>query len=91
MVTATVNPGLLVEDILQLPYSIQHQNITSADYEERAMEYYLQYSPQATWAELAGELYCRECGEAVAAARRFIKRTPGKCECTCIYLVPAQI
>ena len=83
MVTATVNDGKLAYDILQLPRSIQDEirekTSTSADFREGAIEYYIQYSPQATWAQLAGQLYWGECGEALAAARRFIKRTPGKC------------
>ena len=82
MVTATVNDGRLA-GILQVPLSIQDEirkkTSTSADFREGVIEYYVQYSPQATWAELAGELYFMECGEALAAARRFIKRIPGKC------------
>jgi hypothetical protein len=84
MVTATVNDDkLLAEDILHVPKSIRHEirekTSTSADFREGVIEYYVQYSPQATWGELAGQLYCRECHEALAAARRFIKRIPGKC------------
>ena len=72
------------EYILQVPYSVQDEirekTSTSADFREGVIEYYRQYSPQATWGQLAGQLYLyyREC-EALAAARRFIKRTPGKC------------
>ena len=84
MVAATVDDdGKLAEDILQVPRSIQWEirkkTSTSADLREGAIEYYAQYSPQATWAELAGELYYWEYGEALAAARRFIKRIPGNC------------
>ena len=83
MVTATVDDYKLAEFILQVPGSIQYEirekTSTSADFREGAIEYYIQYSPRATWAELAGRLYLMECGEALAAARRYIERTPGKC------------
>ena len=81
MVTATVHDGDLARYILLVPDSIliRGKMSTSADFRERAIEYYIQYSPYATWAGLAGRLYYKECGEALAAARRFIKRTPGKC------------
>ena len=83
MVTATVNDNELTYNILQVPNSIQKEirekTSTSSDFREEAIEYYAQYSPRATWAELAGRLYLYECNEALAAARRFIKRTPGKC------------
>ena len=83
MVTATVDDYKLADYILQMPYSIREEirkkTSTSADFREGAIEYCVEYSPRVTWAELAGQLYYRECGEALAAARRFIKRTPGKC------------
>ena len=83
MVTATVDDRKLAKDILLVPHSIwdeiRGKTSTSANLREGAIEYYVQYSPRATWAKLAGELYLGECGEALAAARRFIKRTPGKC------------
>ena len=83
MVTATVDDNTLVEYILQVPYSIlneiRRKTSTSADFREGAIEYCVQYSPRATWTELAGQLYRQEYGEALAVARRFIKRTPGKC------------
>ena len=81
MVTATLDNSKLA-GILLVPDSIWDEirvkTSTSADFREGAIEYYTQYSPRATWAELAGQLYCMECGEALAATR-FIKRTPGKC------------
>ena len=83
MVTATVYGDELTYNILQVPdsilYEIREKTSTSADFREGAIEYYIQYSPRATWAQLAGWLYYQECGEALAAARRFIKRIPGKC------------
>ena len=82
MVTATVRDGRLAYDILRVPDSILDEigkrMSTSADLREGVIEYYAQYSPQVTWPELAGRLYFHECGEALAAAKRFIKRTPGK-------------
>ena len=83
MVTATVKDGKLEDYILHVPVSIQNEirkkTSSSAEYRERVIEYYHQYSPYANWGDLAGWLYYRECPEALAAARRFIKRTPGKC------------
>jgi hypothetical protein len=84
MVTDTVDDKL-AGYILRVPDSIlaeiREKISTSADFREGAIEYYIQYSPRATWRELAGRLYYRECHEALAAARLFIKRTPGKCMC----------
>ena len=81
-VTATVDDVALA-GILEVPGFIQDEirkkTSTSADFREGVIEYYMQYSPRATWGELAGELYHWECGEGLAAARKFIKRTPGKC------------
>ena len=83
MVTATLDDNKLARDILFVPGFIRDEirwkMSTSADFREGVIEYYIQYSPYATWAELAGWLYYRECGEALVAARRFIKRKPGKC------------
>ena len=89
MVTATLDDGELAVDILQVPRSIRDEiRSTSADFREGAIEYYAQYSPRATcWGDLAGQLYYMEYGGALAAARRFIKTTPGKC--VYILLVPA--
>ena len=83
MVTATLDDHKLADYILQVPGSIREEirgkTSTSADYREGVIEYYIQYSPRATWGELAGRLHFEECHEALAAARRFINRTPGKC------------
>ena len=93
MVTATVNDDDRLANVLQVPRSIREEirekTSTSADFREGAIEYYIQYSPQATWCQLAGQLYFEECGEALAAARRFIKRAPGKC--VYIYLYPVTM
>ena len=83
MVTATIDDATLAGGILLVPgfivNEIREKTSTSADFREDVINYYMQYSHRATWDELAGELYYWECGEALAAARRFIKRTPGKC------------
>ena len=83
MVTATVEDVQLGDYILHVLGSIQDEirkkTSTSAEYRERLIEYYHQYSPYASWGDLAGRLYYWECPEALAASRRFIKRTPGKC------------
>ena len=90
MVTTTVDDDALARVIVCVPYSIQEEirekTSTSADFREGVIEYYIQYSPRATWGELAGELYRHEFGEALAAARKFFKRTPGKC--VCVYYTP---
>ena len=83
MVTATVDDDKLADDILLVPDSIRDEirekTSISADFKEGVIEYYIQYSPYANWAGLAGQLYTMECGEALAAARRFINRIPGEC------------
>ena len=82
MVTATVKDDRLGY-YLDVPSSkqreIREKTSTSAEYREGLINYFIQYSPYATWSDLSGQLYSEECPEAVAAARRFIKRTPGKC------------
>ena len=82
MVTATLKDDQL-EGCLLVPSSpkdeIREKTSTSAEYREGLINYVIQYSPYATWSDLSGRLYYNECPEAVAAARRFIKRTPGKC------------
>ena len=82
MVIATVRDGQL-GGYLDVPSSklreIREKTSTSAEYREELINYFIQYSPYATWGDLSGRLYQYECPEAVAAARRFIKRTPGKC------------
>ena len=89
MVTVAVDVDKLA-DILQVPNSIQDEirekTSTSADFREEVVEYYILYFPQATWGELAGESYYRECGEALATARRFINKTLGKCMYTSLQL-----
>ena len=78
MVTATLDNHQLAYDILYVPSSIQAEiSSTSADFREGVIEYYAQYSPRATWGELAGLLYDKECHEALARVKRLIKRTPG--------------
>ena len=95
MVTTTVDNDTLTNYILHVPFSIRddikEKTSTSADFREGVIEYYIQYSPRATWTQLAGELYLKECGKALAAARRFIKRTPGKCVYMPLSTVPCAL
>ena len=58
---------------------LRQQSSTTAEYRERLIDYFLKYSEDASWSDLAGRLYYYEQHEAVAAARKFIKGTPGKC------------
>ena len=82
MVTATVKDDQL-GGCLDVPsskrFEMREKTSTSAEYREGLINYFIQYSPYATWSDLSGELYFNECPEALAAARRFIKRTPGRC------------
>ena len=82
MVTATVEDDKLGEDILRVPYDKQEEihakTSLTAEYREGLINYFIQYSPYASWSDLSGRLYYREYLEAVAAARKLIKRTPGK-------------
>ena len=82
MVTATVEDNQLGY-CLHVPPSklreIGEKTSTSAEYREGLINYVIQYSPYATWSDLSGQLYHYKYPEAVAAARRFIKRTPGRC------------
>ena len=57
---------------------LQQQSSTTAEYREGLIDYFLKYSEYASWSDLASWLYCYEQHEVVAAARRFIKGTPGK-------------
>ena len=82
MVTATVKDDQLGDCLDVSPSErdeIREKTSTSAEYREGLINYFIQYSPYATWSGLSGRLYRYEHPEAVAAARRFIKRTPGKC------------
>ena len=81
MVTATVDDDLLGKCLLVPPLirdQIREETVTSVEYRDRIIDYYLHYSPYATWNDLAGLLYSRDCLEAVALARSFIKKIPGK-------------
>ena len=72
-----------LEKILFIPVSkmeeLRQQSSTTAEYREGLIDYFLKYSELASWSDLAGRLYYFEQHEAVVAARRFIKGTPGKC------------
>ena len=85
MVTATIKDDQLGY-CLDVPSSkqreIREKTSTPAEYREGLINYFIQYSPYATWSDLSGRLYYNKYPEAVAAARRFIRRTPGKYEYT---------
>ena len=69
--------------ILDVPLSkcheIHQQSSTAAQEREGLIRYFFNYSEYASWSYLAGRLYWREHHEALSAARRFIKRAPGRC------------
>ena len=85
MVTAKVTDDQL-GDILHVPDSIKRKirekTSSSAEFREGVIEYYIYYSPYASWNYLAGRLYFNNYTEALAAARRFINKTHGKCAYT---------
>ena len=70
--TATVNEYKLGDDVLSLPPSKQSER-------SKIIEYFVKYSPYASWSRLAGRLYYEEEHEALSAARKFIKGIVGKC------------
>ena len=69
-------------DVLDVALSkreeFQQQSSTTADYRQRLIEYFINYSPWASWSDLASILYGWDESEAVEAARIFITQTPGK-------------
>ena len=69
--TATVDEDTL-GNVLSLPRSKRSER-------SKMIEYFVKYSPYASWSLLAGRLYCEEEHEALSAARKFIKGTVGKC------------
>ena len=69
--TATVDVDTLCR-VLLLPPSKRSER-------SKIIECFIKYSPYASWSWLAGKLYYKEEHEALSAARKFIKRTVGKC------------
>ena len=57
---------------------IHCQSSTDAEERETLIRYYLNYSPYASWSDLAGTLYHGQHHEALSAARKFIKTEPGQ-------------
>ena len=72
-----------LEAVLDVPGSkreeFQQQSSTIADYRQRLIEYFVKYSPWASWSDLGSSLYYKEQPAAVEAARAFITQTTGKC------------
>ena len=80
-VVATLGEDKL-EDALDVPWSkskeFRQQSSTTADYRQRLINYFINYSPWAGWSDFASELYYHDQPAAVEAARAFITQTPGK-------------
>ena len=80
-VVATVGDDDL-EAVLQIPQSkreeFRRQSSTTADYRQRLIDYFIKYSPWATWSDLASRLYAYGTPSSVEAPRAFITQTPGK-------------
>ena len=68
--------------VLDVPVSkieeFQQQSSTTADYRQRLIDYFVKYSPWASWSDLASRLYSLGTPSSVEAARAFITQTPGK-------------
>ena len=81
-VVATVGEDKL-EAVLNVTGSkmeeFQQQSSTTTDYRQRLIEYFVKYSPWASWSDLGSSLYYHDQPAAVEAARAFITQTPGKC------------
>ena len=69
--TATVSEDTL-GGVLEQPRSKRSEK-------SKMIEYFIKYSPYASWSFLAGRLYYKREHEALPAARKFIKGTVGKC------------
>ena len=50
-----------------------------SNYREAVVDYFVKYSPFASWSWLAGTLYYHEEHEALSAVKKFIKRALGEC------------
>ena len=80
MVTATAKEDRLGQCILEVPESKRDEiRQQRSNYREAVVDYFIKYSPFASWGWLAGELYHWEEHEALSAIMLFIKRTPGEC------------
>ena len=67
-------------DILTVPGNkreeIQQQR---SNYRQAVIDYFIKYSPYASWTWLAGKLYYEKEHDALSAVKKFIKGTRGKC------------
>ena len=80
MATASVKEDKLGDDILLVPPSKREEiRQQRSKYRESIINYYMFYSPYASWTWLAGRLYYLEEHEALSAVKKFIKGTRGKC------------
>ena len=81
-VVATLGENELRQFVLNVPGSkreeFQQQSSTTADYRQRLIDYFIKYSPWASWSDLASRLYAYGTPLSVEAARAFITQTPGK-------------
>ena len=60
---------------------VYQQSSSATEEREKLIHYFLNYSQYASWSDLASKLYHREHHEALSAAKKFIKKTFGKCMC----------
>ena len=72
----------ILRDVLFVPRTIRNemerQGTPLAQKRERFIEYFLKYSHLASWNDLGSSLCYFELHEALAAARKFIRRTTSK-------------
>ena len=76
MTTASVKEDELGQYILCFPWSKEEE--IQSNYRESVIDYFIKYSPFASWTWLAGRLYYCEEHEALSAVKMFIKGTRGK-------------
>ena len=81
MTTASVKEDQL-GFILPFPKSkLQEMGLREIRQQDRetVIDYFIKYSPYASWTWIAGQLYHLEKHEALSAVKKFIKGTRGKC------------
>ena len=70
--------GNVLEVSVSKREEFQQQSSTTADYRQRLIDYFIKYSPWASWSDLASRLYLYGTPSSLEAARTFITQTLGK-------------
>ena len=90
MVTATLGEDDLA-GVLWVPMSKREQSSTTVEYRNKVVDYFLKYSPYASWSDVSSRLYKWERHEALAAAREFINGTSGKSSLILVHFLHLDI